>query len=48
MPRRVAVIGPIVEPHGMLLRETNTWNGTPAVSQALRNKAAVADDVAYR
>ena len=48
MRNRVAVIGPIVEPHGMLLCETNTWCGTPAVSHARRNMAAVADDVAYR
>ena len=46
MPRRVAVIGPIVDPHGMLLRDTKTWCGTPAVSHARRNIAAVADEVA--
>ena len=28
MPRRVAVSGPIVEPHGTLLRDTKTWWGT--------------------
>ena len=37
MPRRVAVIGPIVEPHGMLFRDTKTCHGTPAVSHARRN-----------
>ena len=46
MPRRVAVSGPIVEPHGTLLRDTNVWNGTPARSQARRNSAAVSADVA--
>ena len=46
MPRRVAVIGPIVEPHGMLLRDTNTWYGTPAASHACWNSAAVSADVA--
>ena len=34
MPSRVAVIGPMVLPHGMLLRLTNTCHGTPAVSHA--------------
>ena len=29
---RVAVIGPMVEPQGMLLRLTNTCHGTPAAS----------------
>ena len=38
MPSRVAVIGPIVEPHGMLLRDTNTWCGTPAVGAGLRKQ----------
>ena len=33
IPRRVAVSGPIVDPHGMLLRETNVCTGTPAFSQ---------------
>ena len=46
MPSRVAVIGPIVEPQGMLLRDTNVWCGTSAASQARRKSAAVADDVA--
>ena len=41
MPRRVAVIGPIVDPHGMLLRDTNTCQGAPATSQARWNCAAV-------
>ena len=44
MPRRVAVSGPIVEPHGMLLRDTNVCTGTPASSQARRNSAAVVGD----
>jgi hypothetical protein len=33
IPRRVAVIGPIVDPHGMLFFEENTWVGSPACSQ---------------
>ena len=41
-----AVIGAIVEPHGMLLRDTKVWNGTSAASHARRNSAAVADEVA--
>ncbi len=35
IPRRVAVIGPIVEPHGMLLRDTKTCHGTPCASRML-------------
>ena len=46
MPSRVAVIGPIVEPHGMLFRDTNACTGTPAASQHCRNKAAVLASVA--
>ena len=46
MPRRVAVSGPIVEPHGMLLRDTNVWTGTPASSHACANSGAVSADVA--
>ena len=46
MPSRVAVSGPIVEPHGMLLRDTNIWNGTPAASHARWNSTAVSADVA--
>ena len=42
------MIGPIVEPHGMLLRDTNTCHGTPARSHACWNSAAVAAEVAYR
>ena len=33
IPKRVAVIGPIVVPHGMLLRLTNICQGTPAASK---------------
>ncbi len=32
IPNLVAVIGPMVLPHGMLLRLTNTCHGTPAAS----------------
>ena len=38
----------IVEPHGMLLRLTNTCHGTPAVSHARWNDWAVVAPVAYR
>ena len=34
MPRRVAVIGPIVEPQGTALFETNDCVGTPAAAHA--------------
>jgi hypothetical protein len=34
MPRRVAVIGPTVEPHGMVFFATNTCVGTSAVRHA--------------
>ena len=46
MPRRVAVIGPIVVPHGMLLRLTNTCDGTPASSNTRCNMAAERAEVA--
>ena len=46
MPNLVAVSGPIVEPHGMLLRDTKVWWGTPAWSHAAPNSAAVSADVA--
>ena len=41
MPSRVAVIGPMVDPQGMELRDTNTCHGTPAASQARVNTAAL-------
>lgn len=34
IPNRVAVIGPIVEPHAMLLRDAKYWIGTLALLQA--------------
>ena len=46
MPSRVALIGPIVDPHGMLLRETNTCASQPAASQARWNSRAVSAEVA--
>ena len=42
----VAVIGPMVLPHGMLLRLTNTCHGTPATSHARSNACAVTAEVA--
>ena len=44
MPRRVAVIGPIVEPHGMLLRLTNTCHGTPAMIWSKADSHVYYDD----
>ena len=39
MPSRVAVSGPIVDPHGIALWDTNSWVGTPARRQARRHRA---------
>ena len=39
MPNRVAVIGPIVVPHVMLLRETNVWVDIFAAAHAVANGA---------
>jgi hypothetical protein len=46
MPRRAAVIGPTVDPHGRLLRLTKTCQGTLARSHADVNDAAVVASVA--
>ena len=46
MPRRVAVIGPIVDPHGTALFETNSWLTTPAASHQPCHAAAPAASVA--
>jgi hypothetical protein len=48
MPSFVAVIGPIVEPHGMLLRDTKVWSGTLFLLATVRKNAAPRADVAYR
>ena len=48
MPSRVAVIGPMVVPHGMLLRVTNTWSGTPEDAATERMCAEPRAVVAYR
>ena len=48
MPSRVAVSGPIVEPHGRLLLDTNSWVRTPTSRQAPRQTAAPTASVAYR
>ena len=37
-PSRVAVSGPMVEPHGTVLWDTNSWVATPARRQARRHK----------
>ena len=46
MPSRVAVIGPIVDPHGTALFETNSWLVTPAASHQPCQAAAPAASVA--
>ena len=46
MPSRVAVIGPIVDPHGTALFDTNGCVGTPAASQARSQIAAPTASVA--
>ena len=46
MPRRVAVIGPIVEPHGIALFDTNSWYATPAWAHARAQNAAPRASVA--
>jgi len=46
IPRRVAVIGPIVEPQGTALLDTNSWWGTPAAAQARSHAAAPTASVA--
>ena len=46
IPSRVAMIGPTVLPHGTVLRETNTWLGTPASRHARAHAAAPGASVA--
>ena len=46
MPRRVAEIGPMVEPQGTSLWETNSWNGTPATPHQRANAASPPASVA--
>ncbi len=46
IPNRVAVIGPIVEPHAMLLRDAKYWIGTLALLQASTNGAIEVELVA--
>ena len=46
MPSRVAVSGPMVEPQGTALFETNSWVRTPAARQARRHRAAPSASVA--
>src|SRR5690606_17340078 len=48
MPRRVAVIGPIVEPQGTALFETNSCELTPACSHQPDQAALPTASVAYR
>ena len=43
---RVAVIGPMVEPQGTSLWETNSWNGTPATPHQRANAASPPASVA--
>ncbi|MNY67115.1 hypothetical protein D3C86_2046410 [compost metagenome] len=46
MPSRVAVNGPMVEPQGIALLDTNSWYGTPASAQSRAHKAAPGASVA--
>ena len=46
MPSRVAVSGPIVEPHGIVLFETNYWLATPESRHARAHTAAPTASVA--
>ena len=46
MPCRAAVIGPMVDPHGIALFETNDWNGTPAARRRGEHGAAPMPSVA--
>jgi hypothetical protein len=46
MPIRVAEIGPIVDPHGTVLCETNSGEGTPAAAHAALHAAAPCASVA--
>src|SRR5690606_5696775 len=48
IPVRAADSGPMVDPQGWSLRETNVWWGTPALRQASTMRAAVDESVAYR
>ena len=41
-PKRVAEIGPMVDPHGTALLPTNVWCGTPAARQARIYSVSVA------
>ena len=45
MPSRVAASGPIVDPHGIALFETNSWDGTPACGGTRRAQSGRADRV---
>lgn len=47
IPSLVAVMGPMVDPHGMLLRVTNVWRGTPQESAIEVMSAAPLELVAY-
>ncbi len=46
MPRRVALSGPIVDPHGIVLFETNGCGETPACRHARAHSAAPTASVA--
>ena len=46
MPSRVAVMGPMVDPHGCELRDTKVCIGTSASAQAAANEAAPMESVA--
>ena len=46
IPSRADARGPMVDPHGTLLRLTNVCQGTPAASHERPKRAAVSGDVA--
>ena len=48
IPSRVAVMGPIVEPHGTALFDTNSCDATPASAHQPFHAAAPTASVAYR
>ena len=47
MPSRVAVMGPIVEPQGTRLFDTNSWLAIPAVSSGQQTRAGVSGTWSY-
>ena len=46
MPRRAAVMGPIVVPQGIALFDTKSWEATPAAAHARAHSATPSASVA--